>query len=341
MTIRPEDRGAAPAAAAEATAGLRVPPHSLDAERSVLSALLLDTEQIGSVVTLLEPDDFSLGAHGDISHAMQRCFTRSVPIDTLTLADELEREQTLSRAGGVDTLTALAGAVPTAATLEDHARIVRDHASKRRLIQAGGRVVQLGFDERVEAADAIESAEQMVFAVADRGRAGGDSELISRSLTQTWDELTRVYESRDVRADTGVASGFVELDEVTSGFQRSELIVLATRPGVGETSFALNIARHAAVRRQHPVALFSLEMSRDNPFQRMLCSEAGVDAHRLRTGQLDDDAWPRVARAMDTLIRPGSSSTTRPRSRPRRCEPTPGASAPPTRSTSSWSTPCS
>ncbi|HVA21063.1 MAG TPA: replicative DNA helicase [Candidatus Micrarchaeia archaeon] len=302
MTIRPEVRGGA-LTPADAPSGLRVPPHNLDAERSVLGALLLDKEQIGSAVTVLDPDDFYLGAHGDIYRAMRNCFTRSVPIDTLTLADELEREGTLSRVGGLDTLATLAGSVPTAANLEYYARIVRDHASKRRLIQAGGDVARLGFDERVEAAEAIESAERLVFAVADRGRARGDFQPLSTSLTQTWDELTRVYDSRDVRAVTGVASGFVELDEVTSGFQRSELIVLAARPGVGKTSFALNIARNAAVRRQHAVAIFSLEMSRDNLVQRMLCSEAGVDAYRLRTGQLGDDAWPRIARAMDTLNR--------------------------------------
>ncbi len=302
MTIRPELRPG-PAPAAGGGAGLRVPPHNVDAERSVLGALLLDAEQLAAAVTALEPDDFYFAPHVDIFRAMRSCFTRSVPVDTLTLADELERDGSLARVGGLDTLTALAGAVPTAANLEYYARIVRDHASKRRLIQAGGEVARLGFDERAEAADAIEAAERLVFAVADRGRAKGDFEPISTNLTKTWEDLTRVYDSRDVRAVTGVATGFVELDEVTSGFQRSELIVLAARPGVGKTSFALNIARNAAVRRQHAVALFSLEMSRDTLVQRMLCSEAGVDAYRLRTGQLGEDAWPRIARAMDTLNR--------------------------------------
>jgi len=292
VTVRPEFRP-----------GLRIPPHNLDAERSVLGALLLDKDQIATAVTVLQADDFYLDAHADIFRAMVQCFSRAVPVDTLTLADELERAGTLERVGGMDTLTSLAAAVPTAANLEYYGAIVRGHASKRRLIQAGGEVAQLGFDERTEAADAIEAAERLVFAVADRGRARGDFEPIRKNLTQTWDELTRIYERKDVRAVTGVASGFVELDEVTAGFQRSELIVLAARPGVGKTSFALNIARNAAVRREHAVAIFSLEMSRDNLVQRMLCSEAGVDSYRLRTGQMHDDTWPRIARAMDTLNR--------------------------------------
>ena len=282
---------------------LRIPPHNLDAERSVLGALLLDKDQIATAVTVLQADDFYLDAHADIFRAMVQCFSRNVPVDTLTLADELERARTLDRVGGMDTLTALAAAVPTAANMEHYGAIVRGHASKRRLIQAGGEVAQLGFDEGTEAAEAIESAERLVFAVADRGRSRGDFEPIRKNLAQTWDELSRIYERKDVRAVTGVASGFVELDEVTAGFQRSELIVLAARPGVGKTSFALNIARNAAVRREHAVAIFSLEMSRDSLVQRMLCSEAGVDAYRLRTGQIQEDTWPRIARAMDTLNR--------------------------------------
>jgi replicative DNA helicase len=294
VTVRPELRPAAL---------LRVPPNNLDAERSVLGALLLDKDQIGQVVGTLEPDDFYLDAHADIFRAMLSLFSQGTPLDTLTLADELERQRTLERVGGLPVLTSLAAGVPTAANVSYYARIVHDHSVKRRLIQAGGKLAELGFDERLDAQGAIEDAERTVFAVADRGRPKGEFEAISKQLVTTWEALSHAFHQGEVRSVTGVASGFGELDAVTSGFQRSELVVVAARPGVGKTSFVLNVARNAAVRRQHGVALFSLEMSRDTLVQRLLCSEASVDAYRLRTGQLGNEAWPRIAAAMDTLSR--------------------------------------
>ncbi|HEY6538152.1 MAG TPA: replicative DNA helicase, partial [Candidatus Dormibacteraeota bacterium] len=294
MSARPELRPATP---------LRLPPHNVDAERSVLGALLLDKDQIGVVVGKLDADDFYLAAHADVFRAMLHLFAQGTPIDTLTLADELERQGSLGRVGGLEVLTSLAASVPTAANVEYYARIVTDHALKRRLISAGGRLADLGFDESLEAQRAIEEAERTVFQVADRGRVKSDFESIGERLPDTWEMLQNAYNQRAKRSVTGVASGFGELDAVTSGFQRSELIVVAARPGVGKTSFALNVARHAAVQRQHGVALFSLEMARDALVQRMLCSEAGVDAYRLRTGQLADDTWQRIASAMVTLSR--------------------------------------
>jgi replicative DNA helicase len=269
----------------------------------VLGALLLDKDQIGQVVGSLEADDFYLDAHADIFRAMLGLFSQGTPLDTLTLADELERQRTLERVGGLESLTSLASSVPTAANVGYYARIVHDHSVKRRLIQAGGQLAELGFDESLEAQRAIEEAEKTVFAVADRGRPKGDFEAISKQLVTTWEALSHAYQQGEVRSVTGVASGFGELDAITSGFQRSELVVVAARPGVGKTSFVLNVARNAAVRRQHGVALFSLEMSRDTLVQRLLCSEAEVDSYRLRTGQLGSDAWPRIAEAMDTLSR--------------------------------------
>lgn len=269
----------------------------------MLGALLLDKDQIGQVVGSIAPDDFYLDAHADIFKAMLSLFSQGTPIDTLTLADELERQSTLQRVGGLEALTSLAAAVPTAANVAYYARIVGDHAIKRRLIQAGGQLAEIGFDESMEAQMAIEEAERTVFRVADQGRPRGDFQPLGAQLASTWEALSNAYQQGEVRSVTGVASGFGELDAVTSGFQRSELVVLAARPGVGKTSLALNIARNAAVRRQHGVAVFSLEMSRDTLVQRLLCSEAGVDAYRLRTGQLGSDAWPRIAEAMDTLSR--------------------------------------
>ncbi len=294
MSARPELRPAAQ---------LRVPPHNLDAERSVLGALLLDKDQIGQVVGSLEADEFYHDAHAAIFRAMLSLFSQGTPLDTLTLADELERQSALEAVGGLDLLTSLAAAVPTAANVAYYARIVHGHAIKRRLIQAGGQLAELGFDEALDPQQAIEEAERTVFAVADRGRPKADFQPLGKQLVATWEALSHAYQQGEVRSVTGVASGFGELDAVTSGFQRSELVVLAARPGVGKTSFALNIARNAAVRRQHGVALFSLEMSRDTLVQRLLCSEAGVDAYRLRTGQLGSDAWPKIAEAMDTLSR--------------------------------------
>jgi len=294
VSARPELRPATP---------LRLPPHNVDAERSVLGALLLDKDQIGVVVGKLDADDFYLAAHADVFRAMLHLFSQGTPIDTLTLADELEHQGSLGRVGGLEVLTSLAASVPTAANVEYYARIVTDHSLKRRLISAGGKLADLGFDESLEAQPAIEEAERTVFQVADRGRVKSDFESIAERLPQTWETLQHAYNQRAKRSVTGVASGFGKLDAVTSGFQRSELIVVAARPGVGKTSFVLNVARHAAVQRHHGVALFSLEMSRDALVQRMLCSEAGVDAYRLRTGQLADDTWQRIATSMDTLSR--------------------------------------
>ena len=276
-------------------------PHNLDAERAVLGALLIDQEALGEVVGLLQPGDFYLDAHGDVYRGMLSIFAGGGPIDTLTLADELERQKTLERVGGIEALAALQSATPTAANVVHYARIVKDAATKRGLIRAAGRVAGVGYDEAVAAASAIEAAEKEIFTVSDSGRARGQWETPGPGLAVLWQGLETAHKKGPGQALTGVPSGFAELDAITYGFQPSDLVIVAARPGVGKTSFVLNIARHATLKCGARVGLFSLEMSRDALLTRLLCNEAGVDLYRLQRMQLTADEWTRVARAIEAL----------------------------------------
>jgi replicative DNA helicase len=278
--------------------GGRVPPHNLEAEASVLGSLMLDRNAIVRVADFLRPEDFYLDHHAQVFRAALNLYDRADPIDLLMLAAELEKMLVLERIGGQAFLAELESGVPTAANVEYYGHLVEEAATKRKLISAGGRITALGFDESTPASQALDTAEGVIFNIAE-GRITQDFVALKDILKTTWDQIELIHKDQSVLS--GVPSGFNDLDAKTGGFQKSDLIIIAARPGVGKTSLTLNIAQHAAIQYKIPVAIFSLEMSEQQLVTRLLCSEASVDSYRLRTGLLKDAEWPRIAQAMGAL----------------------------------------
>jgi replicative DNA helicase len=285
-------------ASAPPASGGRIPPHNLEAETSILGALMLDRSAIGKIADFLHPDDFYFPTHGIIFRAALNLYDHSEPIDLLTLSAELEKSRSLERAGGQEFLAELESGVPTAANVEYYARIVEEAATKRRLTGAGDRISNLAYDEGLAADLAVDKAEEIVFGIAER-RIKQDFVPLSKVLHETWDDIEKSH--LDPSHLSGVPSGFNDLDSKTGGFQKANLIVVAARPGIGKTSLVLNIAQHAAISRKIPVGIFSLEMSERELATRLLCSEAAVDSYRLRMGLLKESEWQPIAQAMGAL----------------------------------------
>jgi replicative DNA helicase len=298
MTSIPPVEVVGRATGAGSGAAMRVPPHDNDAEQAVLGGILLDRDAMAAVRDVLEPDDFYAERHAVLYRAALALDDRGEAIDTVTLRDQLDRGPGIGRAGGMDYIAELTLGVPSAASVRHYADIVISHALRRRLIQAGSEVSRLGFDNTTAVQEAIDQAEQTVFRIGE-DRRGSDVRNIAPVVREWWDTLEKRIENKQLV--TGVPTNFSKLDALTQGLQPGELIILAARPAVGKTSFALNIARNAAVLAGRPVVIFSLEMSRQSLVQRLICSEAHVDAYMLRTGQADSMAFRQIAQAMDTL----------------------------------------
>jgi len=275
-----------------------VPPHNLEAEASVLGSLMLDRNAIVRVADFLRPEDFYLDHHAQVYRAALNLYDRSDPLDLLTLAAELETMRVLERIGGQAFLAELQSSVPTAANVEYYGHLIEEAATKRKLITAGGRITALGFDEGTPAGTALDTAESVIFNIAE-GRITQDFVALKDILKNTWDQIEAIH--KDQSTIVGVPSGFNDLDAKTGGFQKSDLIIIAGRPGQGKTSLVLNVAQNASIQYKVPVAIFSLEMSEQQLVTRLLCSEASVDSYRLRTGLLKDAEWPRIAQAMGAL----------------------------------------
>jgi replicative DNA helicase len=277
---------------------LRRTPWSPEAEQAVLGAMLLDQDAALKAVQILEDTSFYREAHRRIYRAMIQLLDRGDVLDPLVLRAELDRRGDLEAAGGMDYLAELLDTVPTAANIEFHARIVRDKALLRRLIEVGTQLVQSAYEGRHDVSTLLDEAEQKVFEVS---HARGTQEVV-RIKELMWQAMERI-EARD-RGDEsvrGVPSGFADLDSKTNGFQRSDLIIVAARPSMGKTSFCLNIAANAALEGKTPVAIFSLEMSKDQLVERLLSAEAFVDLHRLRSGGLRPEDYPKLSRAAGLL----------------------------------------
>ncbi|HZO18630.1 MAG TPA: replicative DNA helicase [Gemmatimonadaceae bacterium] len=276
----------------------RRPPWSEDAEQAVLAAMLIDQDAILRATEQVDDTMFYREGHRRIFRAMVAVSERGDVVDPLTLSDELQRRGELDASGGKDYIGFLVDAVPTAANVEYHAKIVREKALLRRLIEASTEIVSEAFDARQTAGELLDHAESRIFDISQqRGREG-----FTRIKELLWPTMERIEAlQRGGKAITGVPSGFTDLDDLTSGFQPSDLIVIAARPSMGKTAFILNIAQHAAIEHNVPVALFSLEMSKESLVQRMLTGEARVDAQKLRKGMLRDDDFPRLARAAGIL----------------------------------------
>ena len=276
----------------------RLPPQSLEAEQSVLGAILIDREAIIEVAEFLRPEDFYRQAHGSIYRAMVDLFERREPVDIVTVAETLERSSDLESAGGRSYLSELSNNTPTAVHAVQYARIVERKAVLRNLIGAAGRIAGIGYEDPAEIQEAIDKAESELFQVSNRRVTAGFSPL-KELLHSAYDRLDYLHAHRG--EISGVASGFKDLDVLTTGLQKSDLIVVAARPSVGKTSFALNVAEHAAVRERMTVGLFSLEMSKEQLVLRLLSSVANIDSQRLRTGFLEELDFARIAPAMNDL----------------------------------------
>ena len=276
----------------------RVPPHDLDAEQSVLGAILQEPEAITRVLDFLNPEDFYRENHAQIYRACTRLFQEGEPIDNVTVTDALDKQGMLERVGGRAGLLLLQETVPTSANVEYYGRIVKEHSYKRRLIQAGGKVAQLGYDPGVEAEDALSQAQAAVYGIAE-DRIKQDFERLYDLLRPAMDRIDAQMSSG--KGTVGIPSGFTDLDRLTSGFKPGELVILAGRPGVGKTSFALNIALQVSTELKVPIAMFSLEMSKDQLVERLLCEHARIDAQRMHRGQLSDAEYDRLAQSLGPL----------------------------------------
>lgn len=276
----------------------RIPPQNLAAEQSVIGSLLIDKNAIVKAIEILRPDSFYRDAHRFIFEAILELFDRGEPVDLVTVTEVLRKTGKLDAVGGSVYVADLINSVPTAANLEHYAKIVEEKATLRRLIDAGTRIVANSF-EAVENVDQIlDRAEKSIFEIAlKRSREG--FHRLDEVLKSVLDRIDRLYGKKE--NITGIPTGFADLDNLTAGFQNSDLIIVAARPSVGKTALALNIAQNAALRHKIPVAIFSLEMSKDQLAQRMLCSEAEIDALRLKTASLPDAGWKRLTRALSKL----------------------------------------
>ena len=276
----------------------RQAPWSPEAEQAVIGAMLLDADAVLKAVELLDDGAFYKEAHRRLFRSMTRLAERGDVVDPLTLRDDLERAGDLEAAGGTDYVAELIDAVPTAANVEYHCRIVRDKALLRRLIDVGTNIVQRAYEGRDDAGTSLDQAEQQIFEVSQQR---GTQEVV-RIKELMWQAMERI-EARHHGDESvqGVGSGFADLDNKTNGFQGSDLIIIAARPSMGKTSFCLNVAANAALEGNVPTAIFSLEMSRDQVVERLLAAESFVDLHRLRSGKLRDDDFPKMSRAAGLL----------------------------------------
>ncbi len=277
-----------------------VPPQNLEAEESVLGAMLLSPGAIGAVSEIVDAGDFYRDSHGAIFRTALTLYGKGEPVDAITLIDGLEERGELEAVGGRSRVHELAALVPATANAAHYARIVRETATLRGLIRVGGEIARLGWDRPGETPDLVDRAEQIMFELSQQ-RVSSEFSHIETLLKESFERITALYEAG--AEITGVPSGYRDLDRVTSGFQPGNLIIVAARPSMGKSALALCMAANLGVRHETPVALFTLEMSKAEVTQRLLCSEAKVESQRLRSGRLAADDWPRLVAAGDKLMK--------------------------------------
>jgi replicative DNA helicase len=280
----------------------RLPPQNIEAEQSVLGSLMLDKEAIVRVADILKPDDFYRTIHANIFQAMLELYEKNEPIDLLSLTNRLEEKKQLEEIGGASYLTSLVNTVPTAAHVVHYAKIIKNKKILRDLIETSHQIVQLSYQEPEDVENLVDTAEQKIFSISQKS--------INQKFLPVKDTLEEAFERIDKlhRGDgtiRGIPTGFIDLDNYLAGLQKSDLIVLASRPSLGKTTLALDFARHIAVKSKIPVAIFSLEMSKEQLVDRLICAQAEVDLWRMRTGRLSgegpDNDFQRIQQALDDL----------------------------------------
>lgn len=276
----------------------RIPPHNLEAEQAVLGSMMIDREAVYTVMEILHPEDFYKDSHHIIFNALLNLESRGEPIDMITLTEELRQTTSLEKAGGVGYIAVLANTVPTSANVSFYAEIVEEKAILRGLIRVSANVTNRCYEDQEDTKDLLDSAEKMILEIAGSRNSSG-LVPIKQILSDTLEKIETLAGKGGTV--TGVPTSFTDLDRMTSGWQPSDLIILAARPAMGKTSLALNVAQNAAIRGKIPVAIFSLEMSREQLVQRLISSEAMIDQHKLRTGRLQDEDWLRLTKGVQPL----------------------------------------
>lgn len=278
----------------------KIPPHNIEAEESLLGAVMIDQEALAKVIDIIKPEDFYKDSHRLIFETMLDLFERHEPIDILTIGNRLEEKKHIERIGGRTTLVEIANRIATAAHIKNYAEIIQKKATLRRLLRAASDIIELGYNEEHEIDSIIDSAEQKLFNVSEN--------FIQKSFIPIRSILTSAFERidelhREHGKIRGVPTGFHGIDNLLAGLQKADLVILAARPSVGKTSLALDIIRHVGVKTKKPVGFFSLEMSKEQLVDRLICAEANVDLWKLRTGRLSDkdDDFPRIGEALSSL----------------------------------------
>jgi replicative DNA helicase len=280
----------------------RIPPQNIEAEQAVLGAIFLEPSTLTLASEILVPEDFYRAAHQKIFNVMLKLADKGEPVDLVTVTAELADAKLLEEVGGVSYLSDLANSVPTAANIEYYARIVEEKSLLRRLIRTATNIAQDGYTREDEIDVLLNEAERSILEVSQRKRTGM-FQNIKDILVQTYDNIEMLHNRKG--EITGIPTGFTELDRMTAGFQRSDLIIVAARPSVGKTAFALNIAQNVATKTDENVAIFSLEMSAQQLVMRMLCAEGNINAQNLRTGSLTPEDWGKLTMAMGSLSNAG------------------------------------
>ncbi len=309
----------------------RIPPHNIEAEMALIGSVLVDREIMGTIGEIVKPSDFYAHVHETIFMALIDLFDRGEPLDKITLGESLRQRDLLEKVGGLSYISSLMDTVQTAASATYYAKIVREKAILRSLIHAGTRISQLGYEAEEDVEGALDESEQMVYSIGER-QMSGEFRPVNALMKEAFDQIDRLFHMRGQR--TGVTSGFADIDQITTGFQPGNFVIIAARPGMGKTSFALNMAVAAARSGEAPIAFFSLEMSNNELIQRLICAEAMLSSQKIRLGEIKDRQWEDISRAMGSLNElpiflddAGGLSVTEVRSRCRRLKSTVGLSA--------------
>jgi len=276
----------------------KIPPQNIEAEQSVLGSMLLDKEVIPGILEVLKKEDFYREDHAEIFEAIVDLFDKAEPIDIITVTERLKERGTLDKVGGLEYITNIATGVHTTANVKHYAKIVEEKSILRKLIKASSEIMAISYEASEDVNVILDKAEKSIFDILQKRNTKGFVH-IKDVLVDTFNRLEELYNNKDFI--TGVPSGFIDLDYKTSGFQNSDLVLIAARPAMGKTAFALNIAQYAAVHKKIPVAIFSLEMSKEQIVNRFLCSEALIDSQKMKTGNLEDDDWDKIALALGPL----------------------------------------
>ena len=279
---------------------VKVPPHSVEAEQAVLGGVMLDNQAWEIILELVSEEDFYRAEHRALFRTIMMLAGRNSPLDVLTLSEALKETELLEKAGGEIYLFELAKNTPSAANIKAYAEIVRERSVLRQLLQVANEIADSAFrSEGKQSIDLLDEAEKKVFAIAEQNTRGDRPRSVKELLTQAMERIDTLYHS-DLKI-TGLSTGFNDLDDMTSGLQEGDLIIVAGRPSMGKTAFSLNIAEHAALRSKKPILFFSMEMPGDSLAMRMLSSLGGIEQNRIRSGKLHDEDWPRITSALGML----------------------------------------